>query len=124
VLCTNDSVVGVNASLPPLVITTKVATSASGTLTNIGVFTGIVDQEFDVQPTALLGQRRAEAVVTTATATASAVASVTVKSGSGGRGLPATGVEGFAPTMWVSALTLSLGGLALLFARRRRPARG
>ncbi|MEQ1699759.1 MAG: hypothetical protein ABMA25_06595 [Ilumatobacteraceae bacterium] len=123
-VCTNDTVVAPNTALPPLVVTTKVDNTASGTIVNIGVFTAIVDQEAVAQPTGLVGQRRTEAVIAKATATASAAASVTVKSGSGGRGLPSTGVEGFAPTMWVSALTLSLGALALVFARRRRPARG
>lgn len=123
-VCTNDTVVAPNTSLPPLVVATKVDNTASGTIVNIGVFTAIVDQEGVAEPTGLLGQRRTEAVITTATATASAAASVTVKSGSGGRGLPATGVEGLEPTMWVSAIALSLGALALVFARRRRPARG
>lgn len=125
VVCTNDTVVAPNSSPPPLVITTKVANNASGTITNTGVFTGIVDQETLDQPTGLSGARRAEAFLVTATATASANASVTVKSGSGGgRGLPATGAEGLVPTMWVSALALSLGALAMVIARRRRPARG
>ena len=116
VVCEYGSVLAVGETAPPIQITTTVATGASGTITNTGVFTGIVDVE-ELDP-AELARVEQVPVVVTATAVASAVAVIQVRSGGT---IPETGADslGWLP---VASLLVGVGLFGLLIARRRRPA--
>lgn len=71
VVCSSDAVVNPGASLPAVVINTKVTATGNGTLTNTGVFTAIVDTDAGAAARLL----RLSATVTVQ-ASASAVASI------------------------------------------------
>ena len=119
VVCEYGSDIGVGETAPPVLVTTKIAVGASGTITNTGTFTGIVD----VEPVDLTDVPRptevslaAQPVVVTATAVASAVAVVQVRSGGT---IPVTGADSLA---WarLSVALVGVGGAAWLVSRRRR----
>ena len=119
VVCEYGADLAVGETAPPVLVTTTVASGASGTLTNTGTFTGIVD----VEPMALMAAGAdvaltAQPVVVTATAVASAVAVVEVR---GGGTIPVTGADSMG---WarLSAVLIGAGGVAMVFSRRRRHA--
>ena len=118
VICEYGGVLAVGATAPPVQITTTIASGASGTITNTGTFTGIVDIEIPAEPAALEseGALAAQPVVVTATAVATAVATVQVRSGGT---IPETGSDAQAPLWWATAF-VGLGAVALFASRRRR----
>lgn len=117
VICVLNDGIGVDGTPSPIVVTTRIATGATGTIVNSASFTGIVDAEESGTGTSLTGHRRSEAVIVTVTAEATATATVSVASG--GRTLPGTGNQLLPPLMWAGWLT-ALGLTGLVLARRRR----
>jgi uncharacterized repeat protein (TIGR01451 family) len=115
-----------------VVVTTKIAATAVGTLTNTGTFTAVVDVEDDADTSSTDG--RGEALVVTATATASAEATVviaalppppsttttttTTVAGAGGD-IPETGA-GSSDTASAAVVIALLGLLLVLGSQRRR----
>lgn len=117
VVCVLDAGIGVGATPSPIVITTRIATGASGTIVNSATFTGIVDAD-DIGTGAALGRRgRTEAVVVTVAAVATAVATVSVAAS--GRTLPRTGTELLLPLEWAGMMT-ALGVAGVVLTRRRQ----